>query len=238
MDILGVKIDNFSKGEIVRKANDFLNEDKFHQIATVNPEFILKARRDKEFRNILNQCDLNVADGVGIKFAFWRKGERLKSRIAGADLMIEILRIANEKNLGVFLAANKRGLSGWEETASVIRKSYPGIIVSGCNLSKDNIQEKNYELGIMNYEIVFCNFGMGYQEKFLYSLKNAKNAKIRLVMGVGGGFDFIMGKVKRAPLILRQIGLEWLWRLIQQPQRIKRIWNAVIIFPIRVILNF
>ena len=90
----------------------------------------------------------------------------------------------------------------------------------------------------MNYEIVFCNFGMGYQEKFLYSLKNAKNAKIRLVMGVGGGFDFIMGKVKRAPLILRQIGLEWLWRLIQQPQRIKRIWNAVIIFPIRVILNF
>jgi len=85
--------------------------------------------------------------------------------------------------------------------------------------------------------IVFANFGAPYQEKFLNSLKSAKNSKMRLVMGVGGSFDYLTGKIRRAPVFTRKIGLEWLWRLIQQPRRIKRIWNAVIIFPIKIIFQ-
>ena len=99
MNILGVRIDNLSYSEVLGKIELFLGDGKFHQIATINPEFILEAQKNEEFKNILNGCDLNIADGIGIKFAFWRFGKLLKTRIAGADLMDKILEMADEKKL-------------------------------------------------------------------------------------------------------------------------------------------
>ncbi len=232
MEILGVKIDNLSRKEVLEKVESFLHEDKFHQIATVNPEFILKAEKDEEFKNILNQSDLNVADGIGIWFAFLRFGKWLKARLAGADLAQEILGMANEKKLSVFLAINKNGLSSYEEIIRVLSQKYPDIEFSGANL--DPLSFSSYDMQNTKYEILFCNFGAPYQEKFINSVKDAK---ISVAMGVGGSFDFITGKVKRAPKIMRYFGLEWLWRLILQPNRWRRIWNAVIVFPIKVLIN-
>lgn len=237
--IMGVKIDNLSKEEITSRVVDFLSEDKFHQIATVNPEFILEAQRYAEFKNILNACDLRVADGVGIWFAFLRFGKILKTRMAGADLVEEILRIAAGKNYKIFLAVNSGGLSSWEETRDAILQKYPSLNISGASLNKNTT---NYQLQTTNADIVFCNFGAPNQEKFLYSLKNQENGKIRLGMGVGGSFDYLTGKVRRAPKILQAIGMEWLFRLIQQPwekklSRLKRIFRAVVIFPIKIIFK-
>ena len=268
--ILGVKIDNLSKEEILKKVEFFLSDSQFHQIATVNPEFIIRAGEDPEFKNILNNCDLNIADGSGIKLAFWRYGKKLKCRMAGIDLMLEILKLASQRNLKVFLAASSRGLSSWELTRDSINKMYPSLEISGANT---DIKKPYSEPVTMNKELVFCNFGTSYQEKFLNSLKSAKNGlpphlcqnknyvtgnfkeennfteniglqeqrcrgKIRLAMGVGGSFDYLTGKVPRAPEFMRQIGLEWLFRLIIEPRyRFKRIWNAVVIFPIKVIFN-
>lgn len=268
--ILGVKIDNLSKEEILKKVEFFLSDSQFHQIATVNPEFIIRAGEDPEFKNILNNCYLNIADGSGIKLAFWRYGKKLKCRMAGIDLMLEILKLASQRNLKVFLAASSRGLSSWELTRDSINKMYPSLEISGANT---DIKKPYSEPVTMNQELVFCNFGTSYQEKFLNSLKSAKNGlpphlcqnknyvtgnfkeennfteniglqeqrcrgKIRLAMGVGGSFDYLTGKVPRAPEFMRQIGLEWLFRLIIEPRyRFKRIWNAVVIFPIKVIFN-
>jgi len=275
MNILGAKVDNLAKKEILEKIEIFLREDnpstiqgkvlgKFHQIATINPEFILQAQKDEEFKNILNSCDLNVADGAGIWFAFLWFGKYLKSRMTGADLMEEILKIASANNHKIFLVASDRGLSGWEETRNAILKRYPNLEIDGVNFNCHSERVKRVEESnkkeldpsaprslsrqkrgsaqddiekISVYDIVFCNFGAPEQEKFLYSLKSLKSDKIRLAMGVGGSFDFITGKIKRAPVFMRKLGLEWLWRLIQQPKRIKRIWNAVIIFPIKVLIN-
>ena len=231
MNISGVRIDNLSKKEILEKIESFLGDGRFHQIATINPEFILEAQRDAEFKNILNNSDLNVADGVGIYFAFLRFGKLLKARIAGADLMHEILKMADKNKLPVFLAVNKNGLSLYEEIKNVLSLKYPNIQFFGENI---NLQNINYELKTKNYELFLCNFGAPYQEKFINSLKNDI---LWVAMGVGGSFDYVTGKTKRAPKIMRIFGLEWLWRLILQPKRIKRIINAVIIFPIKVILN-
>jgi N-acetylglucosaminyldiphosphoundecaprenol N-acetyl-beta-D-mannosaminyltransferase len=234
--ILGVRVDNFSRKEILEKVECFLGEEKFHQIATVNPEFILEAQKNLEFRNILNNCALNVADGFGVRCAFWRFGQHLKVRMAGADLLQEILKIANEKNLKIFLAINKSGLSNFEEIKSALLKTYPNLQIEGLDL------EKNASCFMFHVAcpVLFCNFGAPHQEVFLNS---QKDAKIRLVMGVGGSFDFLTKKVRRAPVFLRTIGLEWLWRLFRpQPwehkkKRLKRIWKAVVIFPIKVIFN-
>lgn len=231
MDILGVKIDNLSREEIFEKIENFLREEKFHQIATINPEFILEAQKNEEFRNILNNCNLNIADGFGLKFAFWRWGEKLKSRVAGVDLMLEILKIANKRGLGVFLVANKNGLSNWEETRDAILKVYPNLKIGGINIDKNNL---GYKLQVTGYKIVFCNFGAPFEEIFL---NRQKNAIIGVAMGVGGSFDFLAGKLRRAPIIMRKVGLEWLFRLIQQPRRIKRIVGATIVFPIKIIFN-
>ncbi|MDO8529452.1 MAG: WecB/TagA/CpsF family glycosyltransferase, partial [bacterium] len=231
MDILGVRIDNLGKKEILEKVSDFLNEYRFRQIATINPEIILAAQKDEEFKKILNNCDLNIADGAGVKFAFWRFGKRLKCRITGIDLMLEILKIANEKRLKIFLAANSDGLSAWEETRDAILNKYPSLRIEGENINIDYVISHQSSV-IIDSNIIFCNFGAPYQEKFLNS---AKGDKIRLTIGVGSGFDYLTGKLKRAPKWMRFFGFEWFWRLILQPKRIKRIFRAVIIFPIKII---
>ncbi|MFZ2976030.1 MAG: WecB/TagA/CpsF family glycosyltransferase [Candidatus Moraniibacteriota bacterium] len=230
MNILGVKVDNLTKKEILEKIRTFLVEPKFHQIATINPEFILEAQKNLEFKNILNNCDLNVADGFGIKLAFWRFGKKLKARFTGADLMLEILKIASEQNLTIFLAVNKDGLSTFEETKDAILKIYPDLIIEGIDL------EKNVSCFMFHVSchVLFCNFGAPQQELFINS---QKCDTIRLAMGVGGSFDFLTGKVRRAPKFLRLIGLEWLWRLILQPKRWKRIFNATIIFSYKILFN-
>lgn len=236
MDILGVKVDNLTKKELLQRVKVFLSEEKFHQIATINPEFIVEARKNKEFKNILNGCDLNIADGVGIKFAFWRSGKNLKCRMTGIDLLWKIIRLANQNKLTIFLAANADGLSSWEETAAVINRLYPDLAVDGDNIDSN---DENYQILSSSCQILFCNFGVPRQEAFI---KQQKNDIIRLAMGVGGSFEYITRKVRRAPYFWRLFGFEWLWRLFQRPdptrpRRWKRIWNAVIIFPIKIILN-
>ena len=235
MNILGVKVDNLSKQEIIDKISCFLNEDNFHQIATVNPEFILKAQKDEEFKNILNGCDLNIADGVGIKFAFWWFRNKLKSRMAGADLMQEILKIADEKKLKIYLATNKDGLSSFEEAREAILKQYPNLEIDGVNFEVSEVSEVRPRYrGLTSEDVVFCNFGAPFQEKFLNSVKCDK---IRLAVGVGGSFDYLTGKTRRAPKWMRIFGFEWFWRFLLQPKRIRRIFDAVVVFPVKIILN-
>lgn len=238
MFILGVRVDNFSREEVLSKIESFLADGKFHQIATINPEIILKAQGDRGYREILNSCDLNVADGMGINFAFWKKGEKLKARFPGVDLMQEILKIAEKRKIKIFLAANSGGLSNWEETAEAIKKLHPNLDISGANVEP---RISNYKLPTTclagrqaSYKLLLCNFGAPYQERFL---NNLKNDIMGIAVGVGGSFDCISGKIRRAPLWMRKIGLEWLWRLILQPKRIGRIFRAIIIFPIKVIFN-
>ena len=238
MNILGVRVDNLNKKEILEKVDYFLSEPKFHQIATVNPEFILEAQKNEEFRNILNNCDLNIADGIGIKFAFWRFGKHLKCRMAGIDLVQKILKMAIDRGLSIFLAVNKDGLSTWEETRDAILKIYPNITISGANLNKSGIATGSFANAQDDkknvIDILFVNFGAPYQELFI---KRAKYDNIRLAIGVGGSFDFLTGKTKRAPVLVCQLGLEWLFRFFWQPHRWKRIWNAVVVFPMKVIFR-
>lgn len=232
MDILGVQIDNLSKKEILEKIESFLDEPKFHQIATINPEFILEAQKNKKFKTILNNCDLNVADGMGIWFAFLRFGKYLKSRITGADLTLEILQQANNRGLNVFLACRKDGLSSFEEIKNAVLKLYPILKIQEAKPLR--LPDGNRSGLASSDSVLFCNFGAPHQELFINSVKNDN---LRLAMGIGGSFDYLTGKIKRAPKWMRFLGIEWLWRLIQQPKRWKRILNAVIIFPIKVILN-
>ncbi|MFA9261926.1 MAG: WecB/TagA/CpsF family glycosyltransferase [Undibacterium sp.] len=227
MHIFHIGIDNLSRTDVLKRIDDWLGQPGFHRIATVNPEFLLLSEKNKAFRGALLSADLRVADGFGLHLPFFLAGETLIERIPGADLLSEILVRANEERLSIGLMLDPGGLSKYEEIRTVLLKTYPNLTVEKF--------APEYLLGTnpAPYHIVFCNYGAPLQEIVLAGLKAAPG-NIRLAMGVGGAFDFLTGKVPRAPKALRAIGLEWLWRLWQQPKRWKRIWNAVIVFPTKV----
>lgn len=232
MTIFGIEIDNVTREEIIVRVKHYLDEPKFHQIATLNPEFLIEARSNQTFKNILQNCDMRIADGFGITLAMLFSGMKLKCRFPGADLMEEILSIADEKKIGVYLAIKKDGLSTFEEIKRVLSLKYPNLILSGTDIE---ISSQIIPSLTDDIFIVFCNFGAPEQEMFLSRFRE-QGTSVRLAIGVGGSFDYLTGKQHRAPRLLRTIGLEWLWRLVLQPKRWKRIWNAVILFPFYVFL--
>lgn len=241
MHILNVPIDTLTRAEILARVEDFLEEPRFHRIATVNPEFLLLAEKNKVFRTALLEADLRIADGFGIVLAGLLRGKYIR-RFPGADLMDAILHIADHKKLSIYLAVRADGLSTFDEIRSAILGKYPHLIIDGTDIDSSNwksetsgqYSKKIFQLPVTGYQLLFCNFGAPEQELFLESLRSDPG-DIRLALGVGGSLDYLTGRQKRAPQWLRTIGLEWLWRLILQPKRLKRIWNAVCVFPFRII---
>ncbi len=225
MKIFGVPIDNLSQSAILHTIEHWLLQDGFHRIATVNPEFLLLAHSHPKFRQVLQSADLRIADGVGINFPFWLAGENLIARYPGADLLQDILRLAEEKQYGVALALYEEGLSNPEKIKTALLAQYPKLQIEMLSLRAPETSKAM---------ILFCNYGAPLQELYLETFRT-RNTNFRLVMGVGGAFDFVTGIIPRAPKWMRLFGLEWLWRLMQQPSRFKRIWNAVVVFPIKVL---
>ena len=244
MKLLGVSLSEGSREEILAQVSVFLTELKFHRIATVNPEFLVLADTDQVFKNSLLAADLCVADGFGIVLAGLLRGNKM-TRFPGVDLLHEILTIAERDGHAVCLAIKKDGLSVYSDICTAVLKMYPGLQIDGVDINgvdcKSEISDSqilNLKSKILNHKskIILCNFGAPEQELFLESIRN-NPGDVRLAIGVGGALDFLTGKQKRAPHCLRIIGLEWLWRLILQPKRWKRIWNAVIVFPVKVLLG-
>jgi len=227
MNILGIDIDDLSRDEIHARVGTFLREGRFHRIVTVNPEFLVEAERNPTFFESLRQADLRVADGVGIAFAFRMFGKRLKCRYPGADLMEYILAKAERERLPVFLAVREDGLSAYKEIRQAILVRYPKIHIFGRDIRIGEIA--HWKLPIGNSAIILCNFGAPEQEYFLEGL-GKEGTLSRLGMGIGGAFDFLTGKRRRAPWWIRTIGFEWLWRLASEPHRVGRIWNATAVF--------
>lgn len=235
--ILGVRIDEYDFNEVMKKITKFLSTNKFHQIATVNPEFIVAAQKDKEFKKILNSTDLNIPDGFGLKIAGILKQQKIGERITGVDLTWEICKLASEKCYTVFFLGGARGVA--EKAAKIIKMVHKDLIIAGTYAG--NPEEKGIFERILKTkpDILLVAFGAPKQDKFIHNLKlKIKNLKFpHLAVGVGGTFDYISGSVARAPKWMRSLGLEWLFRLIKQPSRIHRIYTAVIKFPLMVVFK-
>ena len=235
--ILGVKIDKLTSKEVFEKIEEFLLSNKQYYIATLNPEILLEAQKDEEYFYILNNVDLSVVDGIGLKFAGLATGNNLE-RIPGADLTENILRIAEIKKLKIAILNWSGGLSKKEDIEKALIKKYSSLKFIAENIERDFTDfaktESLTSLQKFEPDILFVTLGAPCQEKFIYYNLN-KIPSVKLALGVGGSFDFISGKIKRAPLIFQKLGVEWFWRLIMQSQRWKRIYNAIIIFPCKFI---
>ncbi|MEI7749450.1 MAG: WecB/TagA/CpsF family glycosyltransferase [Candidatus Moraniibacteriota bacterium] len=225
-EVLGIPIDSRSQVELERVIIECLGGESFVRIATINPEFLVCAYRDTAFADVLRSADIRVADGSGIVLAGLLSGFGV-SRYPGADLMRFILSEGERTGASVFLATRKDGLSWYMDVREAVMATYPTIVLDGADIDpeSDTVPE-----GVRDASIVLCNFGAPEQELFVESLR-ARPGNIRLVMGVGGSFDFLTGKRKRAPRWMRSLGLEWLFRLVIQPSRVGRIWTSTVVFP-------
>lgn len=240
VDLLGVQIDNLSLQEVLEKVKVFLASKHQHFIVTPNPEFLVAAESDKQFKEILNYADLAIADGIGlIKAAKWQ-GKSLQ-RVTGVDLIWAIPELAQEEenNWPIFLLGAEEGVA--DAAAQRLIEEFPNLNIAGTSSGGEiDLNQTDYELisqiNAVKPKVLFVAFGQIKQEKWIF--KNLdKLPSVKLAIGVGGAFDYVAGDVPRAPQILRKLGLEWLFRLIQEPTRWKRIYTAVIIFPFLVIKN-
>lgn len=236
INILGIKIHKTDRQELLKTLAGYTKGVRHHFIVTPNPEIILKSRKDEELFYILNKADLSLPDGVGLKFASLLMGKVI-NRFTGADLIYDLFRIAEHNRLKLAVLAWKEGLTSAQELTLQLQSKYPHLHFKAFDC------ERNYKkilddrrlvenLAAFMPDMLIANFGSPWQEKILYNLQQ-KMPSAKIAAGVGGAIDYFSGKVKRAPKIFRQLGLEWLYRLYEQPQRWKRIYNATIIFTLK-----
>ncbi len=219
MEILGVRVDNLTMSEVLQKIQDFLLDGRQHYIVTVNPEFIVKAQKDREFCEILNNADLAIADGIGVIWASRLVGEPLKERVAGIDL-VKSLKF-KVKSYKIFLLGGRNGV------VEKIAVEWPAVV--GFSEETDSM-ELFAQINQCQPDILLVALGASKQEKWI--AENLKKlSSVKVAIGVGGAFDMISGRIKRAPRFMQEIRLEWFWRLIKEPRRLPRIFNAVVVFP-------
>lgn len=232
--IFGVPIHRVTMNEAVEILKGYLKEDRIHIVATPNAEIIMMAQKDEEYKKILNETNLNVPDGSGVVFASKVFNKPLKERVAGFDLMMEFVKWASHKDVSIYLLGAKPEVV--EKAQSNLKNLYPSLKIVGFHHGYFNEKEEENIIEDINKraaQVLFVALGAPKQEKWIY--KNKEKLKVKIAMGVGGSFDVIAGKAKRAPEIYRKLGLEWLYRLIQEPWRYKRM-SALPKFAFKVLL--
>ncbi len=204
--ILGVKIDDVNMSEALEIVHGWLQKSKKKYIVTPNPEFLITAQKDLEFRKILNDADLSIPDGMGLKLS-----GKIKNTVTGVDLMEKLVERSADWGVTVGLLGGSDGVAN--KTAECLQKKYPDLKISF-------VSSHNTLYMIHNTDLLFVAFGHPKQEKWI--VQNLPKLNVKVAMGVGGAFDYISGKVPRAPKWIRDLGFEWLFRLAVQPWRIKR----------------
>jgi len=232
--ILGVDVDAVTKKEALGTLLKFLNGDKNHTLFTPNPEFVLLAQDDWEFKDILNTGDLVVPDGVGIVIASKFNEIKIKERVAGCDLVFSLFD-AVKGTRTVYLLGGKPGVA--EKAKINMESKFSGLKVVGFHDGYFEAKEERSiikEIRELSPDILLVGTGFPKQEKWIFKYKN--KIPVKLTAGIGGSIDIMAGTVKRAPAVMRALGLEWLWRLLLQPKRILRIYKLPL-FIIKVIQN-
>src|ERR1700693_2169962 len=191
-----------------------------HLIATVNPEFIMRARRDPEFAQVLESADLCLADGTGVAGAARRRGCSMSGPVAGTDLISPLAALCAKRGFRLFLLGAAPGVAA--ELAARLRTTYPQLEVAAHPGSPDPSSDEETLKLIRAHrtQVLLVAFGAPKQELWIDRVKDGLGAVVG--MGVGGAFDYLTGRVARAPMWMRRAGLEWLYRLIHQPWRVRR----------------
>ncbi|TSC87393.1 MAG: N-acetylglucosaminyldiphosphoundecaprenol [Microgenomates group bacterium Gr01-1014_16] len=209
VDILGIEVASSRMDEVLSTIMSNVQYLMFNRpifrpffVVTVNPEFVVMAQEDKEFKEILNRADLAIADGVGLKLA------GIKEIVPGRMLVEELLKM----KLRTFYLGGINGVS------EAMAKKYGGEFDEG---ERDEVNPQIInKINSYKPDLLLVAYGAPWQEKWIY--RHLSEIKAKVVIGVGGAFDYLTGKAKVPPDWINEIGMEWLWRLFHEPWRWRR----------------
>lgn len=223
IEIFGVSLSSTRKGELLKKM--WLQRKEMLHVATVNPEYIMEARRNPTFKLILTQC-LSVADGHGVVWGAKILHDRIIERISGVELVEEILKHADLKQEKVFLLGAGQGVA--ELAAKEMRKKYPRAEFAWYEGARTVKVEKDEEASmtiakINGFEPDYLLVAYGSPWQDLWIEENRQYLRAKVAVGVGGTLDEWAGVVKICPSWIDRLGMKWLWRLFHEPWRFKRI---------------
>lgn len=246
ISILGVRVDRISAAQLTDTCRSWLSDEQnkgLRQVVTVNPEFVMEAQKNGEFRDILNNAASAIADGIGLFFASWflYGWKRRLFRVTGVDFTWLLASVCSEKKSRMYLLGSGEGIA--EKAAEKLKAAYPSLNIVGAEEGIPVVCTKPSELlnreiceriSASGADVLLVAFGAPKQDVWI--AKHADLLKgVKIAVGVGGTFAYIAGTAPYAPVWIRSIGFEWTYRLMTQPYRWRRIVTAVILFPLAVL---
>jgi N-acetylglucosaminyldiphosphoundecaprenol N-acetyl-beta-D-mannosaminyltransferase len=240
--ILSVRVDRVSQLQVLDIIDQLIalrrasgNSLPCQQIVTVNTEFVMAAQKNSEFRHTINSASLNVADGIGVVWATHFVGFPTPERITGTDTLVALARRCAEKGYRLYLLGAAPGIA--EQAGACLQSLAPGLQIAGtyagspASAEEDAIIER---IHAANADVLCVAYGAPAQDLWIY--RNLSRLPAAIAMGVGGAYDFLSGRQRRAPQTMQRMGLEWLYRLYREPWRWKRML-AIPHFMFRVLLR-
>ncbi len=222
VNILGVKVDAVTMSQAVERVANLIDAGKPSIVATANAEMLLRATHDAELKDILNAASLVVPDGAGTVWAARHLGKHMPERVAGFDLVQQLMKVAPVKGWKFFLFGSAPTIA--DKAKSKAEQLYPGIKIVGTRngyFTSSDEPEIISRIKSSRPDILLAALGVPKQEKWLAKFRDELNVPVSI--GVGGTFDVMAGVVKRAPLWMQRARLEWLFRAMLQPSRAGRL---------------
>ena len=227
IEILGIPVHKLRTADALAQVRQYMLEPRLHQIATVNPEFVMIAQDNAAFAEVLRNADLCLPDGVGLIYASRRLGQPLPERIAGSTFVYELASLASDNGWSLFLLGAGPGVA--QEAAAILTEHSPDLIIAGTYAGSPDLDENDDIVARINAsgaQILLVAYGAPKQDLWIDRNRNALST-VRMAMGIGGSLDFITGNAIRAPKWVQDLGLEWLHRLVNEPWR----WRRMLALP-------
>lgn len=220
VDILGVSFADTTRRQLIDKLDQHITQNEKKFIVTANPEIVIRANQDENYMQDIKKADYVTADGIGVVKAAGLLNTPLPERVAGFEVMLDLLIRANENRYKVyFIGAAEETLQKMMEN---VKRDYPNIDIVGSQNGFFDWSDSQITERIVTAEpdLVFVALGAPLQEKWISKHLDLFNKGV--FIGIGGSFDVIAGTVKRAPKLWQKLNLEWLYRIVKQPSRLKR----------------
>jgi len=221
VSVFGVPFSKMDMKDTVKYLTEAVKSGKPHQVITANPIMVMTAENNPEYKAMMQSAEIIVPDGTGIVWATGVGGDPLEGRVTGFDLLHELLRVGETYRWKFYLLGTTAEVI--QEAANRLQMQYPAAIICGYRDGFFGPEEDAAvieEIRAASPDILFVARGADNQEPWIAKHKQA--LQVPVVMGVGGSFDIISGKLKRAPKVFQKLRLEWFYRLLKEPSRYKR----------------
>lgn len=220
IELFNCPIDAISMEQTLQKIKEAIHQQKQIHHVVVNVAKLVQMQENEELRKSVVDCDIINADGQGVVWAARLMGKKIPERVTGIDLMQHLIELSGKEKFRIFFFGAEESIV--RKVVDIVREKQGEEVVAGYRNGYYRTEEEEaiaMEIAQARPNILFVAMGSPKKENFLFTYKHILE-EVNLIMGVGGSFDVMAGKVKRAPVWVQKIGFEWLFRLIQEPRRL------------------